>query len=229
MIKEKFFWLIFGKSGFGKSYFLEWILRMKSMSRFIVIDTQNEHENLPAVRVIREYPELVDYVRSFRGSYDTAQMRIVYQGLRAETMRENEQRVTEILRLAMRLGHGMTVVAEECNFLMRPGDERMISEELNLLISVGRHYGTSFIGVTQRPASVNVKVRSQSDAIFCFCVDERADVEYIEKRLSVRDPGAISPAMLDRYKCLAIGSDLDRELARLPRELLEKYVVNLPK
>lgn len=198
------------------------------MTRFILIDTQNEHETLPGVQVIQDYAELVDYVRQFRGRYDTAQMRIVYQGLRAETMRENEERVGSILQLAMRLGHGMTVVAEECNFLMRPGDERMISEELNLLISVGRHYGTNFIGVTQRPSSVNVKVRSQADAIFTFCVDERTDVKYIEDRLSVRDPAAISPAMLDRYKCLVISSDLDRELARLPQELIDQYVVNAP-
>jgi DNA helicase HerA-like ATPase len=228
MNKEKFFLLIFGKSGFGKSYFLEIILRLRWMKRFILIDTQDEHENIDNVDVVHTYEELIAYIDARRGTWETAEMRIVYKGLTAESMEENEAKISSILRLAMRLGNGMTVIAEECNFLMKPGDERMISKELNLLISVGRHYCTNFIGITQRPASVNVKVRSQADAIFCFNVDERADVKYITDRQSVREIEPVSPAMLPRYKCLVLGSDLGRELDRLPAEILNEYVVNLP-
>lgn len=151
--------LVLGKTGSGKT---TWARNyIKTLSRVIVAEAgYNEFDIIPCPT----FDSLIDKIekedKGGRGIF-----RVSYTPLYHEQpMMFDVARCTKNVHL----------VIEEAD---RYDDPRSC-EEYDEIISRGRHYGVSIIGISLYPAKIPASLRSQASRVICFRQHEPKDVKY---------------------------------------------------
>ena len=150
---------VLGQRGSGKS---SWVKkRLPTIPRFILWDTLGEYQGFET------FDNLEDLVR-YLDKNESGFFQVVYNTL-------EETDFEKVCRLAGAVGT-CTLIIEEVDTYATPAN---CPFELRKLLKVGRHYGTSMIFVSRRPAEINRLITSQSQSFVCFKMFEPRDIVYL--------------------------------------------------
>lgn len=165
---------IFGKSGCGKSTLAKQM--MASVDRLVVYDTLCEYEE-NGCAVARSVVELLKMAKKPR-------FKIAYQpAIDAEHEKELRKVAEALLLIQKPYCDGrnypqITLLVEEMSLSVpnkTGGDVRIMQN----LANMGRHYGINLIGISQRPANVNVTFRASLTEFYFFSLVNKNDIDEV--------------------------------------------------
>jgi DNA helicase HerA-like ATPase len=169
-----------GKTGTGKSYCLNYILRreyeLKRREGIVILDLQGDHVNL-----LRE--QKFFYLPMGKKNYDTYRFNWVgilqkYPYIIIEPQKFSGEDygnlADDIAGAIMEIGN-RTFVIEESHFAM-PTNNSM-KHHLSALITTGRKLGIDLYFTSQRPALVNTTAVTQANLRIGFFVDDPNDMK----------------------------------------------------
>ena len=162
MKKENFIMLIVGKKGSGKSYFAD-KFSMK-LKRLLVFDTMRIFDNATPVYSIKKLEKIVNDIKNnkiieFRYS-----------------IRVNNKYFEYVNSLILSLSN-LTYIVDEIQVYCNASK---IPENLNVLITEGRHFEINFIFITQRPARLPIIIITNLDVLIIFETQNSRDLDIIE-------------------------------------------------
>lgn len=158
---------IFGRRGFGKSYFARAVV--SQYNRYIIYDINGEHRDLGIV--IRSPRALAEYLLD-KSEADT--FKIIYI-----PMYKDFDYITYLL-------WGLENFCFMIDEVDRFTGSRKIPEHLDLMINLGRHYKLGLITCSRRPARVPRDLTSQADYIVSFQSQEPNDIKYLNDFIGPR-------------------------------------------
>lgn len=160
MLKDRKVWLIFGKTGGGKSWLAKKII--ERYKRVIVFDPREEYSGY----VVQDFADFIDYIKN----RDTFTVVCRY---RDPEDFDYTAKACEILQEVL-------LVLEECEVFISSYDTD-VTLPVNALISFGRHSAVSILAISRRPTEVSVKLRAQTDGVITFKQTEPAIIKYLEQ------------------------------------------------
>ncbi len=164
-MKDKKISIAIGKSGSGKSFLVNRLIRDKK--RVVVFDTMAEYENVVTFTDRDKF--LAFWQKHYRGNY-----RIAYQPERNPAFE-----IDDIAELVYLCGN-VCFVIEEVTAFTTPN---YISDQLAHCIQRGRHKNIEIIGTTQRPYGLHRLLTSQCRDIYTFNTNEPRDIAYLRDLL----------------------------------------------
>jgi len=151
-------WCVFGKTGGGKSYFVNHYLipKMKSMYRIIILDTKNEYANKYQALSLEDFKH-----RNF--------VRRVNQIKNGKEIITDFNQIIEIVAgIVMQVPYTILIV-EEASLILRKGLQLYSSlPNTAKLLFQGRSTHNGIILVAQSPVNLSLDPIRQSSNIFCF-------------------------------------------------------------
>lgn len=155
-----------GKKGSGKSFLVKKCL--KRIRRYIVLDPLAEYEGV----VFHEWHEIALALHNLK----TFDFRIVFRPLKKDEI--------EPFFILANSVNDYTLVCEEvenwCN-------ARYIQQNLEELISFGRHFSRSLVWISRSPFEINRDLTRQSDVLISFIQSEPVDLKYLANYTFDRD------------------------------------------
>jgi hypothetical protein len=173
---------VFGKRGFGKTYFVKKALIPK-YRKVLIFDqqfsfpddmvTQKEMKKYPGWKLIEEPRELItEMLKQTKQKNLKKRIIIVYRPDQDQIKRD----FNFVAEALFRIGHFMFFVDELHDFLTAT----MVPTAMSKIFRIGRHKGIGFCGITQRPAHVHNTFKSQVEKAFVFKLSLPPDRKYIE-------------------------------------------------
>ena len=165
---------IFGKSGCGKSTLAKQMTA--GMERLVVYDTLCEYEE-NGCDIVHSVIDLLKKMKKRR-------FKIAYQPSIDVEHEKELRKVAEALLLVQKpycegkIFPQTTLLIEEMSLSVpnkTGGDVRIIQN----LSNMGRHYGINLIGVSQRPANVNVTFRASLTEFYFFSLVNKNDIDEV--------------------------------------------------
>jgi DNA helicase HerA-like ATPase len=150
--------LVFGKTGFGKSFLAKEILIQQFKRLLIACPTDEEYPNAVEFETIEEYWEHVSKHKIFR------------------VLNRNVFDLNALLAIGLELGNCCVCIEEAQRYMPV---HSTLSDQMLKFILEGRHRNMSGILISQRPSKVNIDIRSQWTRIFSFWQTEKADVDWL--------------------------------------------------
>jgi Helicase HerA, central domain len=153
--KHRQVWFIFGKTGYGKTYFVRQLLvgevpSSLGLERVIILDMNHEYQGIEA----RDFSEVVDIVNRDGG------FRIVTRFFLTED--QLALNIDYIFRLAWEIGP-VTIVCEEAYIVLEHAREPLMR-----LIQQGRHAAVSLVFISPRMVDLTTSMRAQANYIITF-------------------------------------------------------------
>lgn len=200
---------VIGRKGSGKTTLSRQLA--KNYQRRIVFDFANEHPG----RYVKSAENFIAYDRKY--PFESINVRFEVD---ADT--EEVEGITEdILHYLYKTNlntHNLkntVVVFEEAQFFF---PQKISSNTITRILTVGRHAGLNIIANTQRPAIVSKTLLSQSDEIYTSFIWEKYDLKYLQsvvgdgvleaKKLSngefIRFDGKSTPEKINVFKEIEI-------------------------
>jgi len=159
---EKKIFLVLGKRGSGKSFFVKH--QLKSANRFLVFDTLGEYDGGV---IIQDINQLIEYW----GKNLNKNFRIVYQPL------QPDDEFPAICDLVWACGNMVFVVEEIDRFC----DSTHLSGEFANIVQRGRHKDITLVAISQRPYRVNRTLSSQVKELYTFQQSEPRDIDFLSE------------------------------------------------
>jgi chromosomal replication initiation ATPase DnaA len=163
--KTRKIFLIFGKTGTGKSFLANNLI--SDFSRTIIVDPKHEYKN---GLIFYTFEVLANYIIDNKFLNDINKEFNFICRFNLESEIESLFELCEIVE-------NVCLLIDEIEFYI---DSRNKSTYLNNLINYGRHHNISLIGIARRPAEMSTTLKSQVDKIFSFQMSLPNDVKYME-------------------------------------------------
>ncbi|PLW75405.1 helicase HerA domain-containing protein [Cohaesibacter celericrescens] len=167
---------IFGRQGSGKSTITKAMLKAKTRKRVIVFDTQREYEGRGWKRV----HSLADLLKVIKPIWKKG-FRISYVPPADNLPKELSDLCHLIEMLQAPYAEGkhndeLTLVIEEANQSYPVTALPAGVNGMQRAVLQGRHWGVELIAVSQRPALVNMSLRSGANSTYVFALASSNDV-----------------------------------------------------
>ena len=181
MVKANKIITILGKSGSGKSYLFNYIIRcaIENGKRGVLIDYSGEHLTLANeykdVYVLNVTSEILERLNASILSRIFEEFRwiiITPEGLDFEQMRRLGNKIAEAVYKT-----GNMVLAVEEAHLFCPNER--ILKWIQVCVTTGRKLGIDMIFVTPRAADIDSRIISQSNLRIAFQLDEENDLRKV--------------------------------------------------
>lgn len=161
LVKKRKIELIFGKTGQGKSYLANQLI--KNEKRVIIIDPLFEYEN---GFIFDDFESLVEY----------------YQEHKPETFRficrfKTDLEIEYLFKFC-EVAKNLVLVLEEAEIYISP---QARSSNFLRLVRYGRHYAISIIGIARRTAELSSDLKAQVNTIYSFCQSLPRDIQIMEE------------------------------------------------
>jgi chromosomal replication initiation ATPase DnaA len=163
--KTRKIFLIFGKTGTGKSFLANNLI--SDFSRTIIVDPKHEYKN---GLIFYTFEVLANYIIDNKFLNDVNKEFNFICRFNLESEIESLFELCEIVE-------NVCLLIDEIEFYI---DSRNKSTYFNNLINYGRHHNISLIGIARRPAEMSTTLKSQVDKIFSFQMSLPNDVKYME-------------------------------------------------
>lgn len=158
--KKRTIKLIFGKTGQGKSYLAQQLI--KEEKRVVIIDPLFEYEN---GFIFYNFSDLIDY----------------YSEHEPETFKficrfKTDLEIDYLFRFC-EVAKNLTLVLEEAEIYISP---QARSSNFLRLVRYGRHQAISIIGIARRTAELSSDLKAQVNTIYSFCQTLPRDIQIME-------------------------------------------------
>jgi chromosomal replication initiation ATPase DnaA len=163
--KTRKIFLIFGKTGTGKSFLANKLIN--DFPRTITIDPKHEYTN---GLIFYSFEVFANYIIDNKFLYDINKEFNFICRFNLETEIESLFELCEIIE-------NVCLLIDEIEFYI---DARNKSTYFNNLINYGRHHNISIIGIARRPSEMSTTLKSQVDKIFSFQMSLPSDIKYLE-------------------------------------------------
>lgn len=180
--KQRKIVVVIGKTGYGKSYFVQHEL-LPYLDRIVIFDVMGEYDLDGYI--------IIDDVGTLREHLKDCLEKTMYC-----VCRLTSQDDYEIAFKMCQIASGVTVVIEEISNFASP---YYMTPYLEQLIRFGRHTSTSVIGITQRVCDVGPLFLNNSDLLVCFQLTDRNDIDRLRSINYVGD-NADQVCTLGRYQ-----------------------------
>jgi YD repeat-containing protein len=158
--------VILGKRGTGKSTRLRSLIQ--SEPRVLLFDTLHE-PTYDAFRRVNDFGRLVDVLNE-----DAAIFRVAYSWQGRLSREEDFDYVCR----AVYGSHDLLFAVEEIDLFCSP---QSMPRYLDMIISLGRHRGLSFVCASRRPKEIHPLIRSQANEIISYTQTEPGDLEWCQQ------------------------------------------------
>lgn len=153
--------LVLGKTGSGKTTWARNFIQTKS--RVLVVDAGFGDYPATSIPSLNELILTADRLNANGNGF----FRLTY------TPRINETPI--IMDLSRVLGNCLLTLEEADRF-----DDPKVCPEYDEIISRGRHYGVSILGISLYPFKLPADLRRQATRIICYRMHEPRDLDYLE-------------------------------------------------
>lgn len=159
--KRREIFLIFGRTGSGKSYLTKELI--KSYSRVIIIDALGEYEN---GIIFENFRDLLDYYS------ENSPLEFTF------ICRFKSDREIEFLFQFCEIATNIMLVVEESEIYINPQSK---SGNFLRLVRYGRHYDISIIAIARRIIELSNDIRAQCNYIYSFKQINPRDIAYLKQ------------------------------------------------
>lgn len=164
--KKRFIYLIFGKTGSGKTFYVKKLI--KNFKRVIILEPSlDEYDNEGII--FYDFLSLITYIKQYNVNLTTNFIFVCKF--------TNDEDVEKLFILCERLKN-LVLILEECEIFISPYNK---SSNFLRLVRYGRHYNISIIGIARRLSELSLDFRAQVNKIISFIQTDNRDVQNMVK------------------------------------------------